>query len=152
MSGTVYISPLQEGHIDAVLDIEREAFPDPWSRRLFIEELKAGHALCHAALLDQAVAGYSTAWLVADELTINRLAVARQARGRGIAAQLLQRLVQEARELGATVCHIDVRSENRAARAFYAKAGFRHSGLRKKYYSDTGEDALLMSMPLDEMH
>ena len=152
MPEPVIIIPLREGHLDAALVIERESFPDPWSRKLFENEISAPHALCVAALAGDQLIGYCTCWIAADECTINRLAVADSVRREGIASALLRELLNRAADSGAKTCYLEVRSENHGATCFYEKVGFRRNGVRKNYYRNSGGDALLMSRPMDEKY
>jgi len=142
------ITAMQERHLDAVAAIERDIFSDPWSKLMFAQDLGADHAMCFVALLDDEVIGYADCWLAADECTINRIACCRKQQRRGIATQLLQQVLDQAAKRGANSFFLDVRSGNAAAQAFYARAGFLRIGLRKKYYSGTDEDAVLMSRGL----
>jgi [ribosomal protein S18]-alanine N-acetyltransferase len=142
------MTAMQERHLNAVAAIECDIFPDPWSRLMFAQDLDAGHAVSLVALEDEEVIGYASCWLAADECTINRIACCRKHQRHGIATQLLQQVLGQAIKRGAKSCYLDVRSGNAEAQAFYAKAGFLQCGLRKKYYSDTGEDAVLLSMSL----
>ena len=143
------ITAMQERHLDFVVEIEGDIFPDPWSKAMFAQDLDAGHALSFVALQHDRVIGYVNSWLAADECTINRIACTKKNQRQGIATQLLRKVLEQAAKRGAKTCFLDVRSGNCAAQAFYAWAGFLRSGLRKKYYSDTGEDAVLMSMALE---
>ena len=142
------ITAMHERHLDAVDELEGSVFPDPWSKAMFSRDLDADHAMSFVALQNDFVIGYVNCWLAADECTLNRIACCKKKQRHGIATQLLRHVLELAAKGGAKSCFLDVRSGNAAAQAFYAKAGFLRSGLRKKYYSDTGEDAVCMSMVL----
>ena len=143
---SIMIAPMQEQHLDAVAAIEADVFLDPWSRTMFFQDLQAGHGQSFAAIKDETVVGYVNAWIVCDECTINRIACRRKNQGGGIGAQLLRRLIDAAVQRGAKTFYLEVRMSNTAAQQFYEKAGFVKTGLRKAYYPDTREDAVLMSM------
>jgi [ribosomal protein S18]-alanine N-acetyltransferase len=135
-----------EKHLDAVAAIETELFSDPWSRAMFLHDISADYGHCYVAVHDDEVVGYVNAWFVCDECTINRIACRKKAQRSGIAAQLLDFLMRKAASMGVMTFFLEVRASNTAAQRFYEKAGFVKAGLRKAYYTDTLEDAVLMSM------
>jgi ribosomal-protein-alanine N-acetyltransferase len=126
---------------------EMELFLDPWSRALFFQDLKTDYGQCYVALKDAVVVGYVNAWVLCDECTIHRFACCKKNQRSGIGAQLLFFLMHEAVRRGAKTFFLEVRASNAAAQRFYEKAGFVKTGLRKAYYTDLREDAVLMSMP-----
>jgi ribosomal-protein-alanine N-acetyltransferase len=140
------ITAMCEKHLDAVAAIEADVFSDPWSRSMFIQDITADHAYCYVAVEDDAVIGYVDAWFVGDECTVNRIAFSKKYQRRGNGSQLLLYVMHEAMCRGGKTFFLEVRASNTAARHFYEKAGFRKAGLRKAYYSDTREDAVLMTM------
>jgi ribosomal-protein-alanine N-acetyltransferase len=142
----ITIIPMFEKHLDAVAAIEMELFSDPWSRTMFFQDLKADYGQCYVALQGEVVIGYVNAWVLCDECTINRFACSKKNQRSGIGTQILSFLMHEAVRRGAKIFFLDVRSSNSAAQRFYEKAGFVKTGLRKAYYTDTREDAVLMSM------
>ena len=135
--------------LDAVVAIERASFADPWSRDAFEHALDANgvrfEVACGAA---GNVVGYVVGWTVADEGEVANLAVAPDARRTGIAATLLDRVLARARSEGVTTLHLDVRESNAAARALYARLGFREAGRRRGYYRKPTEDALVLRLDL----
>lgn len=138
------VTAMAERHLDGVAAIEAEVLPDPWSRAMIASDLQAGHALVFVAVQHDEVIGYINSWLAADECTINRIACCKKKQRCGAGSLLLRHMLQAAENRGAHSCFLDVRSSNAVALAFYGKAGFQRCGLRKNYYSDTGEDAFLM--------
>ncbi|HTK30965.1 MAG TPA: ribosomal protein S18-alanine N-acetyltransferase [Candidatus Saccharimonadaceae bacterium] len=130
--------------VPAVVGIERRVFGDPWTESFFHGEL--GQALVYArvAELDGALAGYCVAWLGAGEGHLGNLAVAPEQRRRGIARALLDELLVAAEASGAERLTLEVRTSNFAAQGLYRAHGFRLAGLRRGYYRDNGEDALIM--------
>jgi ribosomal-protein-alanine N-acetyltransferase len=143
--------------LDAVLAIERASFTNPWSRQAFLYELR-DNRVARLWVAREAggpqpggIAGYLCLWFIADEVHVTNLAVHPGARQRGIGRQLLATLLDHYRRRGATGAALEVRVGNEAARRLYEHLGFREVGLRKGYYFDTGEDALVMeARPLGE--
>ena len=141
----IAVVPLTLERLDQVLAIERESFTDPWTRGMFVSELSAspmGHAL--AALRGDRVVGYLLAILIPDEAHIGNLAVHPEARRRGIAQRLLDRLVKDAREEGVVRLTLEVRESNVHARKFYYHNEFIDIAIRKNYYRSPVEDAIVM--------
>jgi len=126
--------------------IEASSFPVPWPDYAFRQELKANR-MAHYLVVragEQTVA-YGGMWLMVDEAHITTFAVQPDWRRRGVGARLMLALMQLAIELGARVATLELRISNRAARALYGLFGFRPVGIRPRYYSDNGEDALIMT-------
>jgi ribosomal-protein-alanine N-acetyltransferase len=144
------IEPMRVEDLDAVLAIERASFTNPWSRQAFLYELRDNRvarlwvARTSAGGRPTAVTGYLCLWFIADEVHVTNFAVHPEARQRGIGRQLLATLLEHYRRHGATRAALEVRVGNEAARRLYQELGFREVGLRKGYYFDTGEDALVM--------
>ncbi len=141
-------------HLDAVLAIERQSFIAPWSRELFLEELKIPVAESSVAVRQrdnqQRVIGYVCAWIIQEECLILRIAADPGLRRAGIGRMLLEHSCEQAWAKGARVVSLEVRPANCAAVAFYKACGFVPAGVRKKYYTDTGEDAVIMIKHLGE--
>jgi len=142
--------PLRADDLDEVCAIELEAFPTPWSRALFEEELRRP-ALCHWLALREAgapqgrrVAAYGGFWKAVDEAHFTNLAVRADRRRAGLARRLLRELLALAASLGCARATLEVRPSNRAALALYESEGFAAAAMRPHYYSDDGEDALIL--------
>lgn len=137
--------------VDRVSEIEQASFTDPWSRmafeRLVVEHDERVH-FAVACVADGTVMGYVVAWFVMDEGEIANLAVAPEARGRGVGATLLRGAITAARARGVTTLYLEVRSSNTAARALYASHGFMEVGRRRRYYRRPVEDALVLRLVL----
>lgn len=132
-----------------VMEIEKASFSSPWTGQMFLEELGNSFSRCMVAqACSGGVLGYLCAWFVACEVHIMNLATHPKARGRGIARNLLRETVDQARAWGALRVILEVRESNRAAQLLYLSEGFRTVGRRRRYYTDTGEDALLMELQL----
>lgn len=140
----IELRPLVADDVPAVAAIERQVFRDPWPPSFFLGELGQSMVYARVAEREGALAGYSVAWLGAGTGHLGNLAVAPGQRGRGIARALLRDLLERAHELEVDSLTLEVRVSNDAAQGLYRAHGFRLAGLRRGYYRDTGEDALVM--------
>ena len=160
MDGSVCVSDLRIERmglddLDEILAIERASFTNPWSREAFAYELRENR-VAHLWVVrapDDAgrlqIVGYCCLWLIRDEAHVTNFAVHPTRRHQGIGRQLLGTLLEHYRQQGASRAALEVRVGNDEARRLYEGFGFRRVGLRKGYYFDTGEDALLMEARLD---
>jgi ribosomal-protein-alanine N-acetyltransferase len=145
------IRPMTITDLEAVLVIDRASFTLPWPERSFRYELlenTASHcwvAETHTESGAPIIVGMIVAWLILDEVHIATIAVAPGSRGLGIGKMLLQTALQECTHLGAVSATLEVREHNETAIHLYRQFGFEVVGRRKRYYSDTHEDALLMT-------
>ncbi len=142
--------------MERLLAVEQASFPSPWSLQLFRQELT--NPLARSWVAEgpapnsgtdspedaRSVAGYLFVWMVADEMHIMNLATHPSLRRQGIARMLMGRALALAREKGVRKLVLEVRESNRAARCLYDSLGFRPVGRRPRYYSDTGEDGVVM--------
>ena len=132
--------------LDEVLAIEEASFAVPWSRESFLFELEANpYARSFAMRQGAKIVAFTCLWIVYDELKINNIAVDAGERRNGYGKILLRFVLDFGRSEGCTEATLEVRPSNIAARALYAAHGFREVGLRKGYYRDTQEDAILMA-------
>lgn len=132
--------------IPDVHEIERASFPVPWPAYAFRQELEMNRLARY--LLVKAggeVVAYGGIWLMVDEAHVTTFAVLPAWRRMGIGGLLMVELMRVAHDVGASVATLEVRLSNEAARALYARFGFRPVGVRPRYYSDNGEDALIMT-------
>lgn len=134
--------------------IERASFPRSWSAAGYRHELTA-NGQAHYAVLEvqetapaRTVIGYAGYWLVAGEAQVSTIAVSPRWRGKGLGALLLLWIIDRALAHDAAVVSLEVRERNEAAQLLYATYGFDVVGRRRRYYRDTGEDALLMDLDL----
>jgi ribosomal-protein-alanine N-acetyltransferase len=136
--------------LDAVQRIAATCFPVPWTRAEFEKELKRSYAVLRVlrASLQEPVCAFANYWHVVDELQVMNIATLPDLRRRGHASALLQDLIQNGRERKARSVTLEVRRSNEAARALYQKFGFTEQGIRQRYYSDNGEDAVVMHLAL----
>jgi len=140
----ITIVKMETDHLEAVVEIEKEAFSDPWSYRMFVSELKSPQTIYFVALSLEKVIGYVGGWIVVNELHITNLAVVKTHRGRGIANKLLERLFETAIEGGCEIAYLEVRVSNTPAQNLYNKLGFEVAYTRKGYYTKPVEDAIVM--------
>lgn len=139
----VTIKPMRPYHLDEVTAIERESFPQPWSRYAFLSELESNRFAHYlVACGEEEVLGYGGIWVVLDEAHITTLAVHPGYRGLGIGTLLLESLIALARQRSVERITLEVRPSNAPAQYLYRKYGFKVRGVRKRYYID--EDALIM--------
>ena len=146
----VFIERMRMEDLDEVLATERGSFPNPWSRDAFVYELRSNRVahLWIARTIMGAVVGYLCLWFIADEVHVTNFAVHPDYRHRGIGRHLMGTLLDHYRQQGATRAGLEVRPSNREACGLYAQFCFRPVGVRKGYYFDTGEDALVMEARL----
>ena len=143
MTDSLTIRPLTYADLAEVLAIERRAFPTPWSLAMFVLELSKGSSICLAAVRGQRLVGYLVCSRYDEVWHLMNVAVDDRLRRRGIGSALMARLFQEADRPGA--CYtLEVRPSNAVAIAMYERFGFERAGLRRGYYHDNREDALIM--------
>jgi len=140
----VTVRAMEARDLARIAALEREVFTDPWPETFFRGELSVPGVHARVAEFDGEIAGYSVAWLGAGTGHLGNLAVVPARRRRGIARRLLADLLEGARGAGVEALTLEVRVSNDAAQALYRAHGFRLAGLRRRYYRDTGEDALIM--------
>ena len=146
-AASLVFDPMRVDDLDAVMEIERRSFAEPWSAGLFLHELKVPFSetlLARTQNGSSQVVGYVCRWLVGDEVHILNLAVHPEWRRAGIGAALVERVMREAAARGAKMITLEVRRENVAAIALYRRFGFSESGVRRNYYG-RGIDAIIMS-------
>ena len=131
--------------LDAVTAIEAATFPTPWSRDSFRQELERNVAARYlVAEMDGQVVGYAGAWIILDESHITNIAIEESRRGLGYGRALTTALMQYLSNLGAAYATLEVRRSNLRAQNLYKSLGFVELGVRKRYYEDNREDALIM--------
>ena len=134
--------------IENVIAIERASFQFPWSTRFFLDELQVDCARSILAEVDGRIVGYVLFWFLPEEVDIHNIAVHPDFRRQGIGRLLLEQVVDSARRQDRLRVTLDVRFSNAPAQNLYRSFGFVIRGLRKGYYSDNGEDALVMALEL----
>lgn len=150
----ITILPMSQGDIDEVLKIEDVSFPRPWSRAQFEKELENPFSRSFAARLDKsnnkALVGYIIIWLVAEEAHILNIAVHPDFKKKGIGAKLIRFILDFLAEQYARAVYLEVRHSNTAAQMLYKGFGFKEIGIRKGYYSDNNEDAIVMGLEMKD--
>lgn len=140
----VSIEPMRRADLDAVARIDRRCFPTPWLVSAYVTELSNCSAAYFVARLDRQIVGYGGQWVIMDEVHITTLAVDPTHQRKKIGERLLLSLLEEGIVSGALRATLEVRESNRAAQALYRRYGFREAAIRKSYYTDNGESALVM--------
>lgn len=158
-NATLVIRPAEECDIPEVLRIERASFADPWSADSFLTSLELDRMRFLVAeerregdgghTGDGMLLGYVIALMLAEEAEVADIAVASDARRRGVGGLLLDRVTDELIERGVRSVYLEVRESNSAARALYESRAFRQVGRRRGYYHSPPEDALLLKRDLD---
>ena len=146
-STSLIFSPMRAEDLDAVMEIERRSFGEPWSPGLFLHELRVPFSktvLVRAQNGASHVLGYICRWLVGDEVHILNLAVRPEERRSGIGRALVELVLREADASDARLITLEVRRENSAGMALYRALGFAEDGVRRNYYGP-GADAIIMS-------
>ena len=149
---------MQVRDVAQVMPIEKASFPAPWPVSAYRYELKKNDLSSYLVLREDdrataeaRVVAYGGFWLILDEAHISTLAVDPADRGLGLGEWMLVIVVETAKLRGADELTLEVRVSNKVAQQLYRKYGFRQVGLRRAYYRDNGEDALIMTTPrLDE--
>ena len=171
--GLLYrVEPMTIRDIPTISTIEQAVFALPWSATAFRYEidsnaaseyytaryapwvrqappgtdiLRKARSILGRVPYDRSIVGYGGFWVIVDEAHICTLAVSEAWRGRGLGELLLVTMIDKARRRGAEVVTLEVRVGNSIAQSLYFKYGFEIVGRRKRYYSDSGEDALIMT-------
>lgn len=143
----VHLVPMRRRHLRSVMRIESSVYPRPWSMALFVSELALrGARAYYVAKVNGTVAGYSGLMLNVDDAHITTIAVDPAWQRHHVATRLLLTMAHIARARGANQLSLEVRVSNRSAQSLYYKFGFRPVGIRRNYYAETNEDALIMTV------
>ncbi len=141
----VEITQMRRRHLRGIMAIEREVYPRPWTPTLFLSEMHAGGTRAYlVALVGKAVAGYGGLMSYGEEAHITTIAVDPAHQRRKIGTRLLYELITRGQDMEAHAVSLEVRMSNWGAQRMYGKFGFRPVGVRKGYYQETNEDALVM--------
>ncbi len=128
--------------------LDRKCFSIPWSEKSFIEEYENELAYYFVMTDDDYIIGYAGVWNIVGEGHITNIAVHPRYRGKGLSKRLMNALFCFSEENCLSCLTLEVRESNTAARGLYSKYGFKETGRRKHYYSDTKEDAVIMTAEL----
>ena len=140
----VDIRRMQPGDVPAIMVIERQSFSAPWRESSYLTELTNRSAHYLVACIGSVIVGYGGQWVIMDEAHITTIAVDPMHRGEKIGEQLLIALLELAAQHKARRASLEVRESNLVAQNLYRKYGFETAAVRKGYYSDNREDALVM--------
>lgn len=141
----VEITRMRRRHLKGVMAIEHQVYPRPWSPNLFLSEMNEFRNRTYlVAKIGKDVVGYGGVMCYGDEAHITTIAVDPMHHRKKIGTRLLYELVQEGIRLGAKAASLEVRVSNWGAQRLYGQFGFRPVGVRKNYYQETGEDAVVM--------
>jgi len=145
MKTDVLVRPMMPEDLDGVMVVEKDSFSAPWSRSAFEEELSQNNLARYlVAVAGDVIVGYAGAWLVINEAHVTNVAVVGMYRREGIGRLLMEKLMELARNNFMESMTLEVRVSNAAARNLYSKLGFVEAGMRKNYYTETKEDALIL--------
>lgn len=141
----VRLLAMRRRHLRSVLRIESRVYPVPWSMSLFLSELALRSTRAYyVAFVGKQLVGYAGLMMTLDDGHITTIAVDPAWHQHKVGSRLLLALIREALRRGATSLTLEVRLSNKAAQALYRRFGFRPVGVRKNYYAETKEDALVM--------
>ena len=148
------ISPMTAQDLNVVLVMERESFPSPWTYSLFRQELDLSfsrHFVLRRSCPDrnEEIIGYIIFWIIHDEVQLQRIAVKKDSRCKGMGSILIGKMMEVCLQEGVKSGSLEVRISNSSALGLYKKFGFQVAGMRKGYYTDTQDDALLMDFLID---
>ncbi len=139
------LEQMQSGHLEALAELEKICFSQPWSYKSLEEELTNKTAHFFVATVDGEVAGYIGVYIVCESCFVTNVAVFPQFRRQGVATALIKMAALTADAMGTDFISLEVRQSNAPAIALYRSLGFEEMGLRKNYYRNPTEDALIMT-------
>lgn len=134
--------------LDKIIKIEEEAFSVPWDKETYLEMSQDKKYTIITEEAEGVTAGFVVMLELYDTAEIIRIAVDKKFRKRGIASLLVNKVIEKVRKMGFDSIWLEVRATNNAAIELYKKSGFERVTVRKKYYSDNGEDGIVMKYNL----
>ncbi len=140
----VRIERMQREDVSRVMEIEKQCFSTPWHESAYLTELVNRSAHYVVACMDDKIVGYSGMWIIMDEAHITTIGVDPEYRGQKIGEQILIAMLEEAQRRGARRATLEVRESNFVAQNLYRKYGFAPAAIRRGYYSDNNENAVVM--------
>lgn len=141
-------------HVPDILEIEKTLFQTPWTQGMFEQELLAGRSpegpgsYAMVAVGEGRVVGYTVAWFIDEGVHLMNIAVRKDFQRRGVGRRLMKHLIDAALASGKVIVILEVRLGNTGAQVFYEGFGFEKFGVRRGYYADNREDAILMGLDL----
>ncbi len=146
MLATLRFVTLDKTHIPKILEIEQSTHSAPWSQRSFENELEHKYGVFLVGFLEGEICAYGGVWILVDEAHVTNVVVRENLRGQGIGRRLMIELLEKARTKGAVCATLEVRASNASAIHLYETLGFVQTTVRKKYYPDNKEDAVVMML------
>ncbi|HZW83915.1 MAG TPA: ribosomal protein S18-alanine N-acetyltransferase [Candidatus Deferrimicrobium sp.] len=141
----IRIVPMEFSHLDEIINIEEKSFATPWSRYAFTCELMDNDFARYFVLMhDEQVIGYMGLWVILDEAHITNVAIHPDYRNRRLGEVLIREVAWRCQGLGVLRMTLEVRVSNLSAQSLYTRLGFVSAGVRKGYYTDNQEDAIIM--------
>lgn len=148
LTARVVVEPMTIDDVPAVHEIERLSFAVPWPAHAFEQELRGNRLARYlVARAGELVVGFAGIWLMVDDAHVTTFGVHPDWRRQGIGRQMLLNLAELSTTIGARRLTLEVRVSNLGAQALYRSFGFSEAGIRPRYYTDDGEDALIMTTP-----
>ena len=142
---SITIHEMKREHLDSLVELEKICFSQPWSYKSLEEELTNDTAYFYVAMIGDEVVGYIGLYIVCESCFVTNVAVFPQYRNQGIATALIRRAFLTATAHGTDFISLEVRKSNTAAISLYKSLHFEEMGLRKNYYRNPPEDALIMT-------
>lgn len=151
MNEAVSFRKMTTEDVDAVYEIEKLSFTLPWTKEAFYNEMNINeHAYYVIAETEEGIVGYCGMWLVMDEAHVTNIAIHPDHRGKKLGGGLMEAAIKVAKAQGAVLMTLEARVSNTVAQNLYRKLGFKNGGIRKRYYTDNYEDAIVMWVKFDE--
>ncbi|SFM32937.1 ribosomal protein S18-alanine N-acetyltransferase [Salibacterium qingdaonense] len=151
MNSTPVIRFMEERDLEGILKVEHDAFQMPWTKYAFFNELM-NNQFAHYLVVEWGsdIIGYCGVWIIIDEAHITNIAIHSAYRGYKLGELLMKNVLDMAHAYGAVTMTLEVRVSNLIAQSLYKKLGFQPGGIRKNYYVDNKEDALVMWVNIDD--
>ncbi len=144
-SSSLVILPMRKKDIEGVLAIEKRVHPKPWSYNVFLSEISNSKERSYSVLrLDGEIVGYSGVMYILEDAHVTNIAVSPELQGKNYGSALLYALIVEALKHGSENLTLEVRVTNKPAQKLYTNFGFMPVGIRKGYYQENNEDAMIM--------
>ena len=141
----IVIRKMEERDLDRIMEIEKDAFTIPWPKNSFLLELTKNQLARYiVAVEDEKIVGYIGSWYIIDEAHIINVAVHKEHRGKHIGDKLMSCFIEKCEKDDIDSITLEVRKSNEIAKNLYKKYGFKPGGIRKEYYKDNKEDAIIM--------
>jgi ribosomal-protein-alanine N-acetyltransferase len=142
------IRSMETKDLDGILEVEMNCFTTPWTRNMFEDELYNPNAYYSVVEVNEKIVGYVGFWKIIDEAHITNVAIHKDFRRLGLGRALITDMLDKVKDLEIIAVTLEVRVSNFAAISLYESFGFVSSGVRRGYYSDNNEDALIMWLKL----